>query len=265
MAFTRALATTVHDPDSRLVDLLRRHADALRGSYSVSTAAVTRQTSEATNHALQAAGITPVIEDGRGVGEARRTAVRAVAAAGATSILYCDLDRWLHWREIWPQELVDLPARIEGSRPVPLYACLGRTTRAFGTHPKVQVACEDATNRAVSASFRRRCDVTAGAAWLSQEGAQLVLARSVEPSNATDGEWPAICWRHDPRRVLQSWCEGLEFETATFFQAEVEASGGRDAWVRQMYDTAEAWAARLTLASATVSAFVRVMSARDTA
>ena len=265
MATTRALATTVHDPESRLVELLRRHADAVRASSTVAVAAVTRQTAEATIEALLAAGITPVVENDRGVGQARRTAVRAVTEAGATSVLYCDLDRWLHWREFWPQELADLPARLEGSRPAPLYACIGRTTRAFGTHPKVQVACEDATNRAVSAAFRRRCDVTAGAAWLSAEGARLVLAASVEASNATDGEWPAIIWRHDPRRVLQTWCEGLEFETATFFQFEVESAGGRDAWVRQTYDTVEAWASRLTLASATVNAFVRVMSAPDTA
>ena len=265
MATTRALATTVHDPDSRLVGLLRRHADAVRATYTVAVAAVTRQTAEATIEALHAAGITPVVEDDRGVGQARRTAVRAVTDAGATSVLYCDLDRWLHWREFWPQELAELPARLEGSRPAALYACLGRTTRAFGTHPKVQVACEDATNRAVSAAFRRRCDVTAGAAWLSAEGARLVLADSVEPSNATDGEWPAIVWRHDPRRVLQTWCEGLEFETATFFKTEVDTAGGRDAWVRQTYDTSEAWASRLTLASATVNAFVRVMSAEGAA
>lgn len=259
MAFMRALATTVHDPESRLVELLCRHADVVHASNSVAVASVTHQTSEATISALQAAGITPIVQGDRSIGVARRTAVRAVADAGATSILYCDLDRWLHWQETWPHELGVLLARIEGSHPLPLYACIGRTKRAFGTHPTVQVACEDATNRAVSAAFRRRCDVTAGAAWLSAAGARLVLTESIEPSNATDGEWPAIAWRHDSRRVLQTWCEGLEFETATFHRAEIETAGGRDAWVRQTYDTAEAWAARLRLASATTAALVRVL------
>jgi|GEM_PF-4627966 hypothetical protein len=77
----------------------------------------------------------------------------------------------------------------------------------------------------------------------------MVLSWSVELSNATDGEWPATppteaqatAWLHDPRRVLRTWCEGLEFETATFHPAEVEAAGGRDAWVRATYGTPEMW------------------------
>lgn len=265
MSFTRALATTVHDPEARLIDLLQKHAANLRGTYAHAAASVTPQTSGGTIDALRAAGIEAIVGNSAGIGASRRLAVAAVTDTGANSIHYCDLDRLLHWRETWPQELSDLPAKLEASRPAPMYACLGRTTRAFGTHPKVQIACEDGTNRGVSAAFRRRSDVTAGSAWLSAEGARLVLARSIESSNATDGEWPAIVWLHDPRRVLQTWCEGLEFETATFHPAEVEAAGGRDAWIRATYDTPEAWANRLGLASATVAAVVRVLGASDLA
>jgi hypothetical protein len=263
MVWVRALATTVHDPESRLVRLLGRHTEALIAAHVVATAAVTSQTSETTQAALRASNISLTVEDGRGIGQARRTAVRAAADSGATSILYCDLDRWLHWRESFPDELGGLFDRIDASRPTPLYACLGRTTRAFGTHPKVQTVCEDATNRAVSAALRRRCDVTAGAAWLSSEGARLILSKSVEPTNATDAEWPTIVWRAASRRVLQARCEGLEFETATFHPAEVDAAGGRDAWIRQTYDTANAWATRLELASASVAAVVRVLGLND--
>ncbi len=265
MPLTRALATTVHDPDARLAELLLKHADNLRGAYMHAAAAVTARTSGKTLDALRSAGIEALVGDSAGIGASRRLAVATVADKGANSIHYCDLDRWLHWRESWPQELSGLLARFEKSRPAPMYACLGRTTRAFGTHPKVQVACEDATNRGVSAAFRRRSDVTAGSAWLSADGARLVLSRSVESSNATDGEWPAIAWLHDPRRVLQTWCEGLEFETATFHSAEVEAAGGRDEWIRATYDTPASWAHRLGLASATVAAVVRVLGTGETA
>lgn len=259
MRWTRAFATTVHDPDSRLVPLLGLHAEALGAAHAIATASVTSQTSATTLAALRAAGVVITIEERRGIGQARRAAVQAAVDAGASSILYCDLDRWLHWRQSWPDELGGVFDRLESGRPTPLYGCLGRSTRAFGTHPKVQVACEDATNRAVSAAFRRRCDVTAGAAWLSLEGAQLILSRSVEVTNATDAEWPAIAWCVDPRRVVQTWNEGLEFETATFYPAEVEAAGGLGPWIRQAYDTAPAWATRLALASASAAAVVRVL------
>ncbi len=256
-----ALATTVHDPDARLVPLLEARAAILRAEYGVACASVTSSTAEVTIRCLREAGIEPLSGGDAGIGASRRAAVAAVAAHSPSSILYCDMDRWLHWATAYPDELAGLPDRMLGKRGGAWYACLGRTPRALATHPRVQVLCEDATNRAASSAFRRRSDVTAGAAWLSPDGASAVLEGSVEASNATDGEWPAIVWRKDPARVLQAWCEGLEFETATFHAPEIAAGGGREAWERQVYDTPEAWSARLALASATAAALVRVLRA----
>ena len=61
------------------------------------------------------------------------------------------------------------PERLLARRPRPWYVCLGRTRRAFATHPYVQRTTERATNRAASLALGRRLDATAGACWLTRD------------------------------------------------------------------------------------------------
>jgi hypothetical protein len=192
------------------------------------------------------------------VGAARRLALRTAFQAGEATFLYCDFDRWLHWVGRFPEELRGLPAALAGHRPRPWYACLGRTRRAFATHPYVQRVAEGATNRAASLALGRRLDATAGACWLDRRGAEIVLAGSEEETNATDLEWPALVNRA-AGRVAYVATEGLEFETAEFYAPEIAALGGREAWERAHYERPEVWRARLGLATDSVSALCRVL------
>ncbi|MDP9366607.1 MAG: hypothetical protein M3Q10_20665, partial [Chloroflexota bacterium] len=114
-------------------------------------------------------------------------------------------------------------------------------------------------NRALSLAVGRRLDATAGACWLSPEGAELVLRGSIEASNATDLEWPALVHRADPRRLAFVALDGLAFETAAFFPAEVAAAGGEAAWIDDRYERPEVWRDRLTLAADSVAALCRVL------
>ncbi len=123
-------------------------------------------------------------------------------------------------------------ARLGGGRRIsPWYVCLGRTARAFATHPAAQRLPETATNRALSAAAGRPLDAVAGAAWLTPEAAEIILAGSREPTAATDLEWPALILRHDPSRLRGLRCEGLEWETPDFHAAEIigrRRTGGVD-------------------------------------
>jgi hypothetical protein len=156
-----------------------------------------------------------------------------------------------------------LPARVarlgSGKRISPWYVCLGRTARAFATHPAAQRLPEMATNRALSATAGRPLDAVAGAAWLTPDAAEIILAGSREPTAATDLEWPALILRHDPGRLRGLRCEGLEWETPDFHAAEITTAGGLEAWTRATYDTPAMWAARLRLAAASASALERVL------
>jgi hypothetical protein len=198
-------------------------------------------------------------------GEGRRA---ALTAAGPEQAAYfsCDFDRWLHWARFWPQELAMLPARVAqlggGRRISPWYVCLGRTARAFATHPAAQRLPETATNRALSAAAGRPLDAVAGAAWLTPEAAKIILAGSREPTAATDLEWPALILQHDPSRLRGLRCEGLEWETPDFNAAEIITAGGLAAWTSATFDTPTMWAARLRLAAASGAALERILSAK---
>lgn len=251
------LAATLHDPDGRLLPALTDRIERL-GRYEAVAVAVTADTDRRLPALLREHGVA-VVAGEKGVGVSRRAALRAVTAEHAGDVLYCDFDRWLHWADRFPDELAAVPERLARRRPAPWYACLGRTRRAFASHPPVQQTVERATNRALSLLAGRRLDATAGACWLSAAGAKRVLDGSVEPTNATDLEWPALILLVDRRRLAFLACEGLEFETASFHDDEVAAAGGEAAWIRARYDRPEVWRDRLRLAADSVAAACRVL------
>jgi hypothetical protein len=256
-----ALVSTLHDPQGRLATALAARGGAL-SSYAGVYVTATDATSREVVGALAGLGVRVIGGVNDRVGAARCLALRTAFDAGHGAFLYCDFDRWLHWMGRFPDELAALPGRLLARRRRPWYACLGRTRRAMATHPRVQRVAEGATNHAISLACGRRLDATAGACWLSREGAAIVLSLSAEPTNATDLEWPALVYRADRRRLAYVATEGLEFETAEFFAAEVAAAGGVASWERDTYERPEVWQARLRLAADSTGALNRVLPRR---
>jgi hypothetical protein len=258
-----ALVATLHDPRGVFLPLIDRDLAAVTtalGSYPLVVIASSPATDARLTTRLAQLG-AHVVPGGQ-AGEGRRAAL--MAAGGDQSAYFsCDFDRWLHWVHFWPQELAALPARVArlGSKRIsPWYVCLGRTARAFATHPAAQRLPETATNRALSAAAGRHLDAAAGAAWLTPEGVEIILAGSAEPTAATDLEWPALILRREPSRLRGLRCEGLEWETPDFHAAEIAAAGGLAAWTRATFDTPTMWAARLRLAAASGAALERVLA-----
>jgi hypothetical protein len=254
------LVATLHDPrGGALTHLdLEPVATALR-MYPLVVVATTAATDARLTLKLEQLG-AHVVPGGQ-AGEGRRSAL--TAAGDQPAYFSCDFDRWLHWVRFWPHELAALPERVarlgSGKRISPWYVCLGRTSRAFATHPAAQRLPETATNRALSAAAGRSLDAAAGAAWLTPEAAAIILAGSHEPTAATDLEWPAHILRHDPSRLRGLRCEGLEWETPDFHAEEIISAGGLAAWTRATFDTPAMWAARLRLAAASGAALERVL------
>jgi hypothetical protein len=263
-----ALVATLHDPRGAfltLLDLEIGPVTAVLESYALVVIAATAATDTRVTTRLQQLG-AHVVPGGQ-AGEGRRAALMA-AGADQSACFSCDFDRWLHWARFWPDELAALPARVArlggGRRSAPWYVCLGRTARAFATHPAAQRLPESATNRALSAAAGRPLDAVAGAAWLTPEAVELILAGSREPTAATDLEWPALILRHDPGRLRGLRCEGLEWETPDVHAAEIAAAGGLQAWTRATFDTPAMWAARLRLAAESGAALERVLAGEPT-
>lgn len=257
------LAATLHDPDGRMEPLLRRHLPRL-GAYATTAIAITPQTSRRVRGLLMEAGVQ-FAPGGPEVGAARADSVRLALDTVEDDVLCIDFDRWLFWAETEPAELLALPARLLKQSPALWYAIIGRTRRAFETHPRVQRVCEAATNRALSLAAGRTLDAVAGCCWLTPAGARYILARTTERTNATDLEWPALVLRAAPERLGFVRTEGLAFETASFYQAEIAAAGSERAWLNAVYEQPAMWATRLRLAAGSASALERVLRDVDAA
>jgi hypothetical protein len=255
------LAVTVHDPDERW---LARFAPALgevAALYPTRAATCTGATSARTSEALQDAGFIVVrTAYGTLVGENRRRAIRTlVETANPPMLHYCDLDRLLHWQRRFPAELRGLIT----SPPRAHYTALGRTGRAWRSHPPVQVLTERLTNAAIVAALglERTADFTAGSCLLSRRAGEVILAGSIEPANGTDLEWPALAYRGLGERPHCALTEGLEFETADYYADEIAADGSRSAWLRRVYERPAAWLERTEMARQSIAALTRVLDA----
>lgn len=255
-----ALVATLHDPEATCLPFLERtDVVAALGWYPTVCVAATVVTDARVTMRLQELGVHLV--EGGATGVARRAALEAAPPdLGSSNI---DFDRWLHWLTAWPHELQELPTRIERVAAhqdrTPWCVLLGRTPRAFETHPQAQQLPELATNRTLSLAAGRSLDAVSGAVWLSTEGREIVLGASIEESAATDLEWAGLIMRKDPTRLHGLRFEGLEWETPDFHTAAIGRAGGLEPWVRATFDTPEMWTARLQLAAASVSALQRVM------
>ena len=252
------LLATVHDPDGRMLAALDERGQMLE-RYGEVLVTVTDATDNRLFRRLEEFGATIVPTRLEPVGNSLRALLRAALTTERSSYLYCDFDRWLHWSGTFPQELVGVPARIALEFPNAWYMCIGRTERAFASHPEVQRVAESATNRALEIASGRFLDATGGACWVSRQGAAVILRGSHEETKATDLEWPALILNADPLCLGGLLVDGLEFETAEFYEQEARELGGVDAWVRVTYETPRMWRERLRLAADSVAALARVL------
>ena len=235
-----------------------RAAEAtLRRLYRSAHVIATPQTDARLITLLRAAGVAVSTGADSRIGVGRRQAILDAVQAGAATVHYCDFDRLLHWLRVAPAELHAVLDQLTAPYTFD-YLILGRTAAAFATHPRVQRETETVTNHAFSAWFGQPADVGAGSCGVTARGAALIAQHSDEPTNATDAEWPAIVQCLAPGRVRYRATEGLSFETADYYQAEIEQAGGEAQWREQVYERPEMWLQRLELSHNSVRAMLAV-------
>lgn len=247
MALEVGLVYTVHDPEFRIGRVLKGLLPRLVLPYRGVWGTASPETADETVSLLGRLG--PVRRDtaNRAIGVARRQALRLALEGPADYFHYCDLDRLLHWWRTHREELVRTVRLIPGHD----YLVIGRTERAFGTHPECQRLTEAITNRVGTALLRRfnpdigDCDFTAGSVGLSREVAAHLVGQSRAESNATDLEWPVLA-AVAGFRIGFAAVEGLEFETADYYPEEVAAVGSAAAWAEARI-TLNEWVARVRL------------------
>lgn len=255
---TVALVTTVHQPDERLKDMVRDKLPSLVGRYAAVSAFCSRSTHTSILDLLCRHHVSIQVDDtpARGIdhmGEVRRKALRVGLQANTSHLQMCDFDRAIHWAAYYPQELELVIADI------PNYdlLVLGRTDRAWATHPAYQAETEPLFNKVFALVTGLPWDVGAGSRGFSRRAAEALLATSREQTVGVDAEWPLLLLGRDSFRVSFRACEGLEFETADRFAPEIEAAGGYEAWEAQVNADPVHWVYRTRLALLIAEAVLR--------
>ncbi|MDX2140361.1 MAG: hypothetical protein SF123_19910 [Chloroflexota bacterium] len=139
----------------------------------------------------------------------RHTALRLGLETDATHLLYSDFDRALRWVELHPDELAMTLKRLDNCECL----VIGRTERAFATHPRCLRETEQVINEVFAHVTGLPFDICVAARGLSRSAAARILTDSrVESSLGVDGEWLYLLHRAGyPLDYTQ--VEGMDWET----------------------------------------------------
>jgi hypothetical protein len=242
--FPVCLVTTVHDPQNRLAALTRQHLPPLLDLYHSVKLLCSQATSPQAVTLLRELGATAAYGDGPDgsfdIGRKRLQALRLGLMAGAEHLHLCDFDRALHWMATYPDELCQVVAAIPGYDLL----VLGRTPRAFETHPPYQTRTEALANHTFGLAYDQEMDITAGSRALSRRTAEYLLAHSQERGVGVDAEWPLLLQRVPGMKVSYRACEGLAM------------------WIEMMTVDPQRWTHRLRMAAEITEATARLAGER---
>jgi hypothetical protein len=252
------LATIYHDPQGRLCD---QAAKVLPLLTSIFTDIAINAT--ATTHPKLLAHFADVAviqqDDPRQnlqsskIGRARKAAIALALQMDCSFILYCDSDRILHWAEYHPQELRQVVQQLCAHD----LTVLGRTQRAFETHPRTMQDTEAIVNHVFKLISGYDWDVLGAARGLSRPAVEAIVAGCFDEEFSTDVSWPLfLLQQQDNLSFNYIATEGLEYETADRYSQEAAATGGNEQWLAQMEQDPRVWAHRLEAAQIQIAAML---------
>ncbi len=260
MTISPVLVTTHHDPEGLLYDQTIQMVPRLQTLYSHIVAVVTPVTAPRSRDLLRSLQIT-VIDDAdvsseglRTLGTKRRLAVEQGLhkLSSASHIHLCDFDRVLHWAEFYPDELRTV---LETSSNYD-FTVLGRTPRAFDSHPRVQCDTEAIINHVFYLASTLPWDVTAASRVLSRRAAEILVERCRDDTIGVDCSWPLCMQQQGNLTMHYIETEGLEFETLDRYRAVHTTPDADAAWMAQLDGDPQHWLRRLDAAYIEVQAVV---------
>jgi hypothetical protein len=257
------LASTHHDPEGRLYEqsarVLPKLAEIFDGLAIYATPATQeRSLALLAEHGALVGREPPGQPSGlQTLGRGRRGALALGLQLGARAILFCDFDRALHWAECYPAELAQVAAHAYRYD----LTILGRTPRAFESHPRIQRDTEAIVNQVFATVSGRDWDVTAAARALTRHGAEAILQGCADETVGTDVAWPLFAARAG-LTLGYIVTEGLEFETADRHADEVAAAGGLARWIAKIDADPRRWIERLEIAKIEVESALPYLDQR---
>ena len=251
MSYKITLAVPHHDPEGFSLTKWQSMFPQIEALFGVVVADVSPETDDevsaflSTNCAL--VGVNDRGWSPEGIvlaGRFRRNLMALALRTDADFMMYCDGDRLLHWLDHYPDELAAVVKQI----PDYDFTVLGRTERAFRSHPDVQYYTEGIINQVFGRISGHKWDVTAAARGLSRTAAQVIVDQSTDDTFGNDASWPLLIQRVGGLTMTEIKTEGLEYETAEKYAEASENVGGEAQWTAQIDSNPRHWIHRLNLA-----------------
>lgn len=254
-----ALATTYHDPRGVLYTQLQRHLPRLQQIFQGLAVNVSPDLHQPSMQLLTNASVN-IVQQARNIeqdgvpalGQVRRAVIGQALTFATPFIMYCDGDRLLHWIERYPDELAAIVAQL----PTHDFTILGRTPRAFASHPRIQSDTEAIINQLYQKLSGRPWDITAAARGFSRQAVQAIVDGCPDNSIGVDASWPLFIQQQGGFTMTALETEGLEFETATQYPDAVAAAGGEEPWKATLDADPNHWSFRLNVARVEVEAML---------
>jgi hypothetical protein len=243
------LLTTLHDSSGWSINSITDTVNLLDDCYVKKIVLLTKSTKSTVIEALKASGWdvnTPKSEVGiEYISDSRKRLLEYGINSGFASFHLVDMDRLLHWAKAFPAELKKVAELI----PQYSFLVLGRTIRAYDTHPLNQKDTECLPNKVVSLLCRKELDVTAGSRGVSSEAAEVIIKYSKGRYFDSDSEWPIIIQCKTNIEITYLEVEGLEWETP-IKRTVMKLNDGRTVDVKDFNElNPESWVYRIMLAN----------------
>lgn len=232
------LASTFHDTDNRLEESIIKYGGVIKKTFQSSYIVVTPSTNQQVINTLN----NLKFETSKGsktIISAYKKALKQALTNNPKHIFYCDFDRILHWASTYPNEF----KKITNSYFDHDFLLIGRTARAFKTHPETQAVTEGIANQLASKilGFKENRDIIS-ACWRATS--KLVEKLLESPAKNTYGfycEWPIVTWRNSMNPIYIE-VEGLEWETPNRYKEEIKEKG-YERWLQE-FQTPDEWKKR---------------------
>lgn len=250
------MVSTLHDPENRLEELVDEYVGAIEKAFDLSYVVATPSTHQKIVGALDKIGF----EVSRGqetIVGAYKKALESALSKNARKIFYCDFDRILHWAMKYPDELVNLIGSYRGYD----FVLIGRTDRAFMTHPETQTSTENIANIISSRilGFKETRDIISACWRLTPRLVRELLRLPESNRYGFYCQWPIEAWRKAEKPYYVE-VEGLEWETPDRYSKEIKCKG-YDAWLKD-FQTPGEWRKRVQILTDSIESINKFTSAQ---
>jgi len=240
------LASTLHDPNKRLENLIKKVLPELHNLFLQKIICYTPETNKDIIDLLETNDFklisSPSMKQIDTYKQVLKNSIHIIENPLTEKIFYSDFDRFLHWFYSYPNELKEVFLKYNNQE----YYHIGRTKRAFAFHPPTQAYTEGIVNKIGSKilEFSEIRDIISVCYIINKRLAEKILTIEHITKTGFYGTWPVLFWKWaNSTHYIE--VEGLEWETADQYETVIQSEGYQK-WLSE-FQSQEEWIKRVKL------------------